>query len=127
LARTASVGTLQQIARAFDVALFHGGFTSAARRVILYAYVRTYVGGPPMGTVNATNARKNLYRLIDDVNESHEPVTITGKSTSAVLVSEDDWKAIQETLYLSAIPGMRESIRKGMREPIGKSSESPGW
>ena len=80
-----------------------------------------------MGTVNATNARKNLYRLIDDVNESHEPVTITGKSTSAVLVSEDDWKAIQETLYLSAIPGMRESIRKGMREPIEKSSESPGW
>ncbi len=80
-----------------------------------------------MGTVNATNARKNLYRLIDDVNESHEPVTITGKSTSAVLVSEDDWKAIQETLYLSAIPGMRESIRKGMREPIEKCSESPGW
>ncbi len=80
-----------------------------------------------MGTVNATNARKNLYRLIDDVNESHEPVTITGKNTSAVLVSEDDWKAIQETLYLSAIPGMRESIRKGMREPIEKCSENPGW
>ena len=80
-----------------------------------------------MSTVNATNARRNLYRLIDDVNASHEPVTITGKSTSAVLVSEEDWKAIQETLYLSAIPGMRESIQKGMREPIAKSSESPGW
>ncbi|TVQ19141.1 MAG: type II toxin-antitoxin system Phd/YefM family antitoxin [Spirochaetaceae bacterium] len=80
-----------------------------------------------MGTVNATNARKNLYRLIDDVNESHEPVTITGKSTSAVLVSEQDWNAIQETLYLAAVPGMRESIRKGMREPIEECSESPGW
>jgi antitoxin YefM len=80
-----------------------------------------------VGTVNATNARKSLYRLIDEVNESHEPVTITGRKSAAVLVSEDDWKAIQETLYLTSIPGMRASIRKGMREPIDRSSEHPGW
>jgi len=80
-----------------------------------------------MGTVNATNARRNLYRLIDAVNESHEPVTIVGKNTAAVLLSEDDWKAIQETLHLTAVPGMRESIRKGMRELIEKCSESAGW
>ncbi len=54
-------------------------------------------------------------------------MTITGKNTSAVLVSEEDWNAIQETLYLGAIPGMRESIRKGMVEPIEECSQSPGW
>ena len=71
-----------------------------------------------MATLNVTNARRNLYRLIDEVNESHAPVTITGKQRSAVLVSEEDWNAIQETLYLSAIPGMTDSIRKGLETPV---------
>ena len=80
-----------------------------------------------MGTLNVTNARKNLYRLIDEVNESHAPITITGKERSAVLVSEEDWNAIQETLYLSGIPGMTDSIRKGLETPVEECDADPGW
>ena len=80
-----------------------------------------------MGSVNATNARKNLYRLIDDVATSHEPVTITGKKNSAVLIAEEDWKAIQETLYLSSIPGMADSIREGMATPVDECSDKLDW
>jgi antitoxin YefM len=67
-----------------------------------------------MTTVTATEARKQLYKLLDDVSDSHEPVQITGKRGNAVLVGEDDWRAVQETLYLVSIPGMRESIMEGM-------------
>ena len=80
-----------------------------------------------MGTTNATNARQNLFRLIDQVNVEHQPVLITGKKRSAVLVSEDDWRAIEETLYLNSIPDMTESIRAGMRTPISEMDESLGW
>ena len=80
-----------------------------------------------MSTVNATNARKELYRLIESVNESHDPIHITSKRGTAVLVSEDDWKAVEETLFLTAIPGMRESILAGMKEPLGDSSEDLDW
>jgi len=71
-----------------------------------------------MKTISATSARADLYRLIDSALEDHEPVQITGKRGNAVLVSEADWRAIQETLYLVSIPGMRDSIRDGMAEPI---------
>ena len=67
-----------------------------------------------MATVNASNARANLYGLIDSVAESHEPVVITGKRNNAVLISEEDWSAINETLHLISIPGMRDSIVSGM-------------
>jgi len=67
-----------------------------------------------MTTITATEARKQLYKLIHDVAESHEPVQITGKRGNAVLVGEDDWRAVQETLHLVSIPGMRESILEGM-------------
>ena len=67
-----------------------------------------------MTTVTATEARKQLYKLLDDVSDSHEPVQITGKRSNAVLVGEDDWRAVQETLYLVSSPGMRESIIVGM-------------
>jgi len=67
-----------------------------------------------MTTMSATEARKQLYKLLDDVAQSHEPVQITGRRGNAVLVSEDDWRAVQETLYLVFIPGMRESILEGM-------------
>lgn len=77
--------------------------------------------------MNASEARRNLYRLIDDVAEDHAPIIITGKRNSAVLVSEDDWSSIQETLHLSSIPGMRESIRKGMDTPAEEMDEDPGW
>jgi prevent-host-death family protein len=80
-----------------------------------------------MTTVTATNARRQLYKLLDDVAEAHEPVQITGKRNSAVLVSEEDWRAIQETLYLTSIPGMRESIRKGLKTPVEKCSEELDW
>ncbi|WP_309400496.1 type II toxin-antitoxin system Phd/YefM family antitoxin [Cerasicoccus maritimus] len=75
-----------------------------------------------MKSITATSARSDLYRLIDSANETHEPVQITGKRTNAVLVSEDDWRAIQETLHLLSVPGMRESIVEGMREPVDECS-----
>ena len=80
-----------------------------------------------MTTLSASEARKRLYSLVDEVKESHEPVQIVGKRSSAVLVSEEDWKAIEETLNLASIPGMRESIKKGLKTPIEKCSEEPGW
>jgi len=80
-----------------------------------------------MAILNASDARANLYRLIDQTNESHEPVLISGKRNNAVLVAEDDWKSIQETLFLTSIPGMRESIIEGMKEPLGESSKELDW
>lgn len=71
-----------------------------------------------MKTISATVARSDLYRIIDSALEEHEPIQITGKRGNAILVSEADWRAIQETLYLVGIPGMRDSIRAGMEEPI---------
>ncbi len=80
-----------------------------------------------MSTTNATNARRNLFRLIDEVNESHEPVLITGKRGSAVLVSEGDWRAIEETLYLNAIPGIAQSIQEGMDSPASNLYDKLEW
>ena len=80
-----------------------------------------------MTTLTASEARANLYRLIDEAAESHRPIRIAGKRTSAVLLSSEDWEAIQETLYLLSIPGMRESIRAGMAEPLGKSAKGLKW
>lgn len=80
-----------------------------------------------MKTINATQARSSLYKLIDDAFESSEPIQITGKRTNAVLVSEENWRAIQETLYLLSIPKMRESIIEGMNIPIEDCSEEIDW
>jgi prevent-host-death family protein len=80
-----------------------------------------------MSSINITNARKNLYKLVERLSDTHEPVHITGKNKSAVLVAEEDWRSIEETLYLLSIPGMRESIIKGMKEPIEKSSTKIEW
>ena len=80
-----------------------------------------------MTSITATEARKRLYNLLDDVADSHEPVQIAGKRHSAVLVSEDDWRAVQETLYLTSIPGMRESIRKGLKTPVAKCHKDLDW
>ena len=80
-----------------------------------------------MTTVTATKARNNLYSLIDEANESHIPIQITGKRGNAILVSEDDWKAISETIYLSTIPGMVESIKEGMDEAIENCSDTLEW
>jgi antitoxin YefM len=80
-----------------------------------------------MTTITATEARKSLYKLVDDVSDSHEPVQITGKRGNAVLVGEDDWRAVQETLYLVSIPGMRESIIEGMKAPIDECANELDW
>jgi antitoxin YefM len=80
-----------------------------------------------MPVLKVTEARSKLYRLIDEVTSSHEPVTIAGKRANAVLVSEDDWRAIQETLYLLSIPGMRETVREGLKTPIEECEEAPDW
>ena len=80
-----------------------------------------------MNMVTASQARAGLYRLIDQTAETHRPVVISGKRTNAVLVSEEDWSAIQETLYLLAIPQMRESIKESMAEPISKSKKALKW
>ena len=77
--------------------------------------------------LTASEARANLYRLIDQAAESHEPIVIAGKRTSAVLLAEEDWRAIQETMHLLSIPGMRKSIRDGMREPLAKSAKAIHW
>ncbi|HSO62133.1 MAG TPA: type II toxin-antitoxin system Phd/YefM family antitoxin [Desulfobacterales bacterium] len=80
-----------------------------------------------MPTLTATVARSKLYRLIDEAASSHEPIVITGKRGSAVLISEDDWRAIQETLFLLNVPGMRQSIRKGLATPIDECTEKLHW
>lgn len=80
-----------------------------------------------MSTIRASDARARLYRLIDDAAASHEPVLITGKRNNAVLVSEEDWTAIQETLFLLSIPGMRESIKEGMASPVDACDKELTW
>jgi len=80
-----------------------------------------------MVTITATQARQTLYNLVDEVSASHEPVQIAGKRNSAVLVSEEDWRAIQETLYLTSIPGVKDSILRGLKTPVEKCQKDPGW
>ncbi len=80
-----------------------------------------------MTAITASEARANLYRLIDEAASSHQPLLISGKRNKAVLVSEEDWTAIQETLFLLSVPGMRESIREGMDSPVDECSEDLDW
>ena len=71
-----------------------------------------------MDLFTVREARDNLYRLVDDVAKHHKPIVISGKRNDAILISKEDWEAIQETIYLSSIPGMTESIRRAAAEPI---------
>ncbi len=80
-----------------------------------------------MPTLTATEARAKLYNLLDEVAATHEPVLITGKRANAVLLSEEDWRAVEETLYLLGIPGMRESIIEGLNTPIEQCSDEVEW
>ncbi len=80
-----------------------------------------------MAVLTASEARANLYRLIDRAAESHQPILIAGKRNSAVLIAEEDWQAIQETMFLLSIPGMRKSIRDGMAEDVKKSAKELTW
>ncbi|MDY6835026.1 MAG: type II toxin-antitoxin system Phd/YefM family antitoxin [Chloroflexota bacterium] len=80
-----------------------------------------------MPTFKVTEARSRLSQLIDEAATSHEPIVITGKRANAVLISEDDWRSVQETLYLLSIPGMRESLREGLNTPVKECAEELGW
>lgn len=80
-----------------------------------------------MTALTASEARANLYRLIDQAAESHEPIYISGKRAKAVLLSADDWAAVQETLHLLSVPGMRESIKTGMSESVESCSTALDW
>jgi antitoxin YefM len=82
---------------------------------------------PAMTTITATKARGSIYALINEVRESHEPVQITGKQGNAVLISEEDWRSIRETLFLHSIPGMVDSIQQARAEGLSKAKGSPGW
>lgn len=80
-----------------------------------------------MDTLSATEARKQLYNLLDNVAESHAPIQIAGKRNSAVLIGNDDWRAIQETLHLLSVPGMRESIVEGLNTPVDDCESDLDW
>ena len=80
-----------------------------------------------MTTLKVTEARANLYKLIDDTLVNHEPVVITGKRGNAVLLAEDDWNAINETLHLLSVPRMRESILEGMQESTDSAATELKW
>jgi len=80
-----------------------------------------------MTILNATEARSKLYSLIDEAKDTHQPIVITGKRGNAVLISEEDWNAIEESLHLLSIPGMRESIKEGLSSPVSECSEELDW
>jgi PHD/YefM family antitoxin component YafN of YafNO toxin-antitoxin module len=100
-------------------------------RSLVMTYVIAYhsqkTRGALMTTITASHARANLYRLLDQAASFHQPVQIKGKRASGVLISEEDWQAIQETLYLLSVPGMRESIRKGLKTPVARCSKALKW
>ena len=80
-----------------------------------------------MHTLTASQARSNLYRIMDEAATSHEPIVITGKRNNAVLISAEDWAAIQETMYLLSVPGMRESILEGLQTPVDECAKELDW
>lgn len=80
-----------------------------------------------MQTLTASQARSNLYRIIDEAATNHEPVVITGKRNNAVLISTEDWASIQETMYLLSVPGMRESIMDGLHTPVAECAKDLDW
>ena len=80
-----------------------------------------------MKTINAGEAEKNLGELLEETATSHEPIQIISGASNGVLIAEEDWRAIQETLYLLSIPGMRESMREGMATPIAECSKELDW
>ena len=80
-----------------------------------------------MTILTASKARAKFYRLMDETAVTHDPIMITGRRTNAVLLSQEDWQAMQETLHLEAIPGMKASIQKGLRTPLHQCKKSLKW
>ncbi len=95
----------------------------AALRWIL-GFVASLKRYDAMTSITTTDASKRLDEVLDSLAESHEVAQIAGQRHSGVLVSDDDWRAIQETLHLTGIPGMRESIVEGLRTPVEQSAYS---
>lgn len=95
--------------------------------VMAYVIVQIHSTHSAMKTLTATQARKDIYRLLDEASDTHEPIQITGKRTNAVLISEEDWRSIQETLFLTSIPGMQESIIEGLETSIEETDEELDW
>jgi antitoxin YefM len=104
-----------------------GGFIMLKKldRQLALTYAIWYVLA--MGSLTASKARQGFYRLLDEVAENHEPVLITGKRHNAVLISEEDFRAIEETLYLANIKGMVESIKEGMKTPASEMDKDLDW
>ena len=92
--------------------------------LIAYVLIKLEVG---MKTVTVTKASSNLYKLIEEASNNREPIQITGKRTNAILISEEDWRSVQETLFLLSIPGMQKSIREGIKTPLKEYSEKLEW
>jgi len=80
-----------------------------------------------VNSITVTDARKTLYKLINETADSHEPILISGKKANAVLISEEDWNAVNETLHLLSIQGMRESIIEGLQTPLEDCDEFIEW
>lgn len=80
-----------------------------------------------MSILKATEARANLYNLIDETADSHQPIVITGKRNNAVLISEEDWNAISETLHLASVAGMSDSIKEGLEADLSECSKDLDW
>lgn len=89
----------------------------------MYRIVYAYWGGAFMSIVNATTARNNFFKLIEEVITTHEPVYITGKTGNVIMLSEEDYRSIQETLYLCSVPGIREKIIEGLNTPLDECVE----
>jgi antitoxin YefM len=97
------------------------------RKLCPLDFMRVIAYASEMTSITATQARQKLYSLIDEANESHEPIQITGKRANAVLLSEDDWRAIQETLHLQSVPGLVDSIQEASKEGIEGASDKLDW
>jgi len=80
-----------------------------------------------MTSYASTEAVQRLDKLIEGVARDHQPVVITTQHGNAVIVSQDDWQSIEETLFLLSVPGMRESIRAGIKTPPSECDTNPGW
>jgi len=111
--------------RYFLVQFFRVPFPGASEVKVDVTYGLSY--DQVMETVTVSGARGRLYRLLDEVAASREPVLIAGKRANAVLVAEEDWRAVQETLHLLSVPGMRESIREGMATPVSECATELKW
>lgn len=77
--------------------------------------------------MTASQARSNIYKIMDETAQTHQPIMITGKRNNVVMISEEDWNAIEETLYLNSVTGMADSIKEAMDAPDSEFSEDIEW